>query len=154
MKFQHLNNGNEVTYIVVFDEGDEFTEGMLAFAKKQKLLAAHFSAIGAFRDVKVGWFDLDKQDYHQNQIDEQVEVLSLVGNVAQHDGKPKVHAHVVLGMRDATARGGHLLEAHIRPTLEVTVTESPTHLHRIYEKAYGLPLIHPKQTDVQAQGRS
>ncbi len=152
MQYKQLNSGREKTFAVVFDEGDEFAEGMLAFAKEQNLTAAHFTAIGAFRDVKVGWFDPDKQQYKENQINEQVEVLSLVGNVAEHDGEPKVHAHVVVGKRDATACGGHVLEAHVRPTLEVTVTESPTHLHRIYDQATGLPLIRPDESGLPPRG--
>src|SRR5919106_1187106 len=71
---------------------------------------------------------------------EQVEVLSLLGNVAVHEGKPAVHAHVVVGKRDGTAHGGHLLEAHVRPTLEVIVVESPKHLYRERDDETGLPL--------------
>ena len=52
-------------------------------------------------------------------------MLSLLDNLALDQGKPKVHAHVVLGKADGSAHGGHLLEAHVRPTLEVTLIESP-----------------------------
>ncbi len=145
MQSKLLNSDKEQIYVVVFDEDDEFTEGMLAFAKEHNLTAAHFTAIGAFKDAKLGWFNPGTKEYEENAIDEQVEVLSLVGNVAEHEGRPKVHAHVVLGKRDASACGGHLLEAHVRPTLEVTVMESPTHLHRIHDEKTGLPLIRPNQ---------
>jgi len=68
-------------------------------------------------------------------------VLSLLGDIALADGKPKLHAHVVLGKRDGSAHGGHLLEAHVRPTLEVILTESPSHLERVHDPETGLPLI-------------
>jgi uncharacterized protein len=68
-------------------------------------------------------------------------VLSLIGDVALEDGKPKVHAHTVLGRRDGTAHGGHLLEAHVRPTLEVMLTESPVQLRRVFDPGVGLALI-------------
>ncbi len=145
MQSKLLNSDKEQTYAVIFDEGDEFSEGMLAFAKEHNLTAAHFTAIGAFKDARLGWFNPGTNEYEENPIDEQVEVLSLVGNVAEHEGRPKIHAHVVLGKRDASACGGHLLEAHVRPTLEVTVMESPTHLHRIHDEKTGLALIRPNE---------
>jgi uncharacterized protein len=68
-------------------------------------------------------------------------VLSLVGDIALKDDGPQVHAHVVLGKADGTAHGGHVLEAHVWPTLEVVLTESPKHLHRKFDPETGLALI-------------
>jgi predicted DNA-binding protein with PD1-like motif len=136
-----IHSGVEKTYVLVFETGDEFTEGLMAFAKAQNLTAAHFTAIGAFRHAKVGWFHPDEQRYLEIEINEQVEVLSLVGNVSDFEGQPKVHAHVVLGKQDASTCGGHILQAYVRPTLEVTITESPSHLHRKHDPTTGLALI-------------
>jgi predicted DNA-binding protein with PD1-like motif len=72
-----------------------------------------------------------------------VEVLSLIGDIALHEGKPQVHAHLVIGKKDGTAHGGHLLEARVRPTLEVILTESPKPLHKKYDPESGLALIRP-----------
>jgi predicted DNA-binding protein with PD1-like motif len=74
-------------------------------------------------------------------VREQVEVLSLIGDVALQDGEPKVHAHVVVGRADGSTRGGHLVEAHVRPTLELTLTESPAHLHKQFDPESDLALI-------------
>ena len=52
----------------------------------------------------LGWFNLETKEYDRIKINEQVEVLSLVGNVAEHDEHAKVHAHIVVGKRDVTAR--------------------------------------------------
>jgi predicted DNA-binding protein with PD1-like motif len=68
-------------------------------------------------------------------------VLSLIGDIAENEGKPKLHAHVVVGYADGSARGGHFLEGIVRPTLEVLLTESPTHLRRKTDPTTGLPLI-------------
>ena len=68
--------------------------------------------------------------------------MSLVGNITlEENGEPKVHAHVVVGRRDGTAHGGHLLEAHVRPTLEVILIESPAPLRRKMNAEVGLALI-------------
>jgi predicted DNA-binding protein with PD1-like motif len=132
----------ERTYALVFDPGDEVTAGLRDFAREANLTAAHFTAIGAFRDVTLGFFDVDRKEYHKTPVNEQVEVLSLVGNVAASEGKPKVHAHVVVGKRDGTAHGGHLMEAHVRPTLEVMLVETPEGLQRRYDRETGLALLH------------
>ena len=71
-----------------------------------------------------GYFDWLKKDYTRIPIEEQVEVLALVGDITLND-EPKLHTHVVVSKADGTAHGGHLLEAHVRPTLEVIITESP-----------------------------
>jgi len=90
----------------------------------------------------LGYFDIEKKEYEKILVEEQVEVLSLVGTIApKDDGEPQVHAHVVLGRSDGTMKGGHLLEAHVRPTLEVILTESPEHLRRRTDEETGLPLI-------------
>ena len=141
MRAKVLNDDRERTFAIVFDSGDEVTSGLTRFAREQNLSAARFTAIGAFQSAVIGYFDWQKKDYERNPIDDQVEVLALVGDVALANGEPKIHAHVVLGMRDGTARGGHLLEARVRPTLEVILTESPGYLKREFDPESGLALI-------------
>ncbi len=139
-KLLHEQQGQK-TFALVFDTGDEVVSGLLAFAKKEHLGGSHFTAIGAFSDVTLGFFDWDKKDYQKLKISEQVEVLSLIGDISLNEGEPKVHAHVVVGKSDGTAHGGHLMEAHVRPTLEVIVVESPKHLIRRTDDETGLALI-------------
>jgi len=129
------------TFVLVFETGDEAFEGLTAFAREQGLGAAQLTGIGAFSDVELGYFDWRKKEYEKIRLDEQVEVLSLVGDVALDEGEPAVHAHVVVGRSDGTASGGHLLGGHVRPTLEVVVTEPPAHLRKRYDRETGLALI-------------
>jgi len=130
------------TFVLIFETGDEVASGLAEFARAQELAAAHFTAIGALSDVTLGYFDWEKKDYLRIPVTEQVEVLALVGDVALgKDDKPVVHAHLVVGRRDGSTRGGHLLEAHVRPTLEVVLVESPAHLHRRFDLQSHLALI-------------
>jgi predicted DNA-binding protein with PD1-like motif len=131
----------ERTFALVFDKGDEFMANLTEFARQEDFNASHFTAIGAFSDVTLGYFDRERKDYKKIPIREQVEVLSLVGNVTLEKGESKVHAHVVLGKADGSAWGGHILEAHVWPTLEVVITEEPKHLRRRYDAETGLALI-------------
>jgi len=142
MNTQFLRDkAGERIFALVFDPGNEPMAGLERFAAEAGLEAAYFSAIGAFRVATLGFFDRKRKDYLRIEIAEQTEVLSLTGNVAIHDGKPKIHAHVVLGKRDGTAHGGHLLRAEVWPTLEVILNEAPSHLRRRHDPQTGLPLI-------------
>ena len=109
--------GGERTFALIFSTGDEAMVGLRDFVRHERIGAAHFTAIGAFRKATVGYFAWEKKDYKRIPLPEQVEVLALVGDIALDQGEPKVHAHVVVGKADGTAHGGHLLEAHVRPTL-------------------------------------
>jgi predicted DNA-binding protein with PD1-like motif len=130
------------TFAVIFDTGDEVMAGLQSFAREQQLAGSHFTAIGACRAVTLGYFEWEAKQYRSLPVDEQVEVLSLVGDVSlAPDGQPRVHAHIVVGKADGTAHGGHLLRAAVRPTLEVILTESPTHLQRQPDPDAGIPLI-------------
>ena len=141
MKTKLIHDDGEKTFAIIFDKGDEVAGGLLSFAKDNNLSASHFTAIGAFERVTLGFFERERKDYKRITINEQVEVLSLAGDITLEKGEPKVHAHVVLGKRDATAHGGHLLEAHVWPTLEVVLEEMPAALVRRYDASTGLSLI-------------
>jgi uncharacterized protein len=129
------------TFVLVCDRGDDPVEALTAAAKRLDLSAASFTGIGAFSSVTVGFFDRARRDYLRRVIREQVEVLSLVGNVALDRGEPRVHAHVVVGRSDASALGGHLLGASVDPTLEVVLVEAAAALRRKTDQATGLALI-------------
>src|SRR5579884_1353368 len=102
-KLLHDQDGQR-TYVLIFDEGDEVMSTMQRFASENDLAGSHFTAIGAFSDVTLAYFDWQKKDYKKMPFAEQVEVLVLSGDIAQKDGKPKVHAHVVVGRSDASTR--------------------------------------------------
>jgi len=129
------------TYVLVYEKGDEFISELQMFAKQHTLASSHFTAIGAFGDAVLGFFDRQNMDYKKIPVNEQVEVLTLLGNITMHEGEYKIHAHAVLGKADASALGGHIFEAHVWPTLELVVEESPKHLLRQTDAETGLPLL-------------
>jgi predicted DNA-binding protein with PD1-like motif len=129
------------TFAVVFEKGDEPVSGLERFAAAESLTGASLTAIGAFREVTLAYFDPDELEYQDISVREQVEVLSLIGDIALEDGEPAVHAHVVVGERDGSAAGGHLRSATVWPTLEVVVTETPSHLRKRFDDRTGLALI-------------
>ena len=141
MRSKILNDGDERTIALVFDTGDEAMATLARFADEHGITAARLTAIGAFSRAVLGYFDWQRKDYERIPVHEQVEVVALVGDVALENGRPKIHAHVVLGRRDGSTCGGHLLEGHVRPTLEVMLVQSPAHLARTADAESGLALI-------------
>lgn len=143
MRFRLLEQEPK-TYAVVFSTGEELASGLRRFATEQKLSGSTFEAIGAFSSVRLGWFDWETKKYRPSVVvDEQVELVSLIGDVALFENKPQVHAHVVVAKSDGTAHGGHLMEAHVRPTCEVVLIENPTALQKEIDPESGLALIKP-----------
>jgi predicted DNA-binding protein with PD1-like motif len=143
MKHKRLNLGQDA-FVLVFGTGDEAVAGLLEFAGNGMFESAFFYGIGAFERVTLAFFDLAKKEYEHIPIEEQVEVMSLIGNISQYNGEAKIHAHAVVGKRDGSALGGHLLEGIVRPTLEVFLFTSETALMRSLDTATNLPLLDPE----------
>jgi uncharacterized protein len=127
---------------LIFETGDEIAGVLEQFSKHQGLGGSSFKAIGALSYAKLGWFNLQTKKYDPVCVlHEQVELLSLIGDIALKDGVPQLHAHLVVGRSDGTAHGGHLLEARVRPTCELILTESPIHLQKKLDPESGIALI-------------
>jgi len=135
--------GGRRTFALVLDTGDEAMEEIEAFARREAVNAAQISGIGAFEKAVLRYFDWDKKEYQDLPVNEQVEVASLLGDIGEdaEKGGPAVHVHLVVGRRDGSALAGHLKTGHVRPTLELIVTEVPSHLCRRKDAASGVNLL-------------
>lgn len=141
MKYKLLNGIGNTTHVLIFETGDEVMSILKTFVNEHKLKASRFTAIGAFSSAELGFFDFSIKDYKKIQVNEQVEVLSMIGDVALFGDDSAVHAHVVVGRADGRAMGGHLMKARVHPTLELIIEEAPGYLQRRMDKETGLPLI-------------
>jgi uncharacterized protein len=141
MKSKLINESGEKTFALIFEKNDEVIGSLRKFAAEHRMMSCHFTGIGAFSDVVLGFFDRANNDYKRIVVNEQVEVLSLIGDITFQDDVPRIHAHVVVGKADGTAHGGHLIEGHVFPTLEMILIESPKYLQRRFDNETGLSLI-------------
>jgi predicted DNA-binding protein with PD1-like motif len=140
-KLLDRSNGS-ATYAIILDSGEEALSTLQDFVEREEISAAHFSAIGAFSSATLKYFDWNSKTYQDNPIDEQVEVASLIGDVAlSPTGVPTLHVHTVLGRSDGTALAGHLGKGVVRPTLEIIMIESPAHLRKKFDPESGLALL-------------
>ncbi len=136
------DSAGDDTRVVILDSGEEAFAVLTRFASESGITAAPLTAIGAFENATVGWFDFEKKTYKKIEVAEQCEVLSAIGDIAVgDDGKPSLHIHVVLGLSDGTTRGGHLMQGKVRPTLEVVLTDTPATLRRKKRSDIGIALI-------------
>lgn len=142
MKSKSIKEGSNRVFVLVLDHGEEAFKAIADFANREGIDGASVAAVGAFSNAKVGWFDLAAKKYKPILVKEQCEVLSLMGDIAQgDDGKASLHLHAVLGLQDGSLRGGHFLSGSVQPTLEVTITETVTHLRRKQRTDLGIALI-------------
>ena len=141
MRAKLLTEGPPRQYAVVFDTGEEVVSGLNEWTARSELPGSAFTGIGAFQEAVLAYYDLQAREYEHIPVDGQVEVLVLAGDITRSGAGWKVHAHTVCGRRDGSTVGGHLVRAVVRPTLELIVTVSPTHLQRREDAASGLALI-------------
>jgi uncharacterized protein len=146
-KLLHQVGGQRI-FAIVLATGDEVMACLQKFIANEKIAAAQFTGIGAFSGAVLRYFDWDTKQYADIPVTEQVEVASLTGDVAvDPSGAAALHIHLVLGRHDGTALAGHLKEGNVRPTLELVLQESPTHLRKRFDPATGLNLIDPALVD-------
>lgn len=129
------------TFVLAFDKGDEVQEQLAKFAAEQKVVGAELRGIGGFSEVTLAYFEKKKMEYEPIPVREQVEVVSITGNITLADGNPKVHAHVLIGKKDGSTMAGHLLSARVWPTLELFVTTYSTPVERKTDPETKLPLL-------------
>lgn len=142
MKSKSIKEGGGRVLVLILDQGEEAFKAIADFANQERLDGASLTAIGAFSSAEIGWFDLATKKYKSIDVQEQCEVLSLIGDIARgDDGKSSLHLHAVLGLQDGSVRGGHFLSGVVRPTLEVVISETATHLRRKKRADLGIALI-------------
>lgn len=128
-------------FLLILDKDDDLQPALLAFAKENRVGAASFYGIGALSGATIAYWNRDRQVYEEIAVNEQVEVVSMTGNLAPSADGTKMHAHIVLGKRDGSAVAGHFLRGTVFPTLEVFLTEREVRVERKKDPATGLWLL-------------
>ena len=130
-------------YQLVFEPRAEIMSTLTDFILRNHFKSVHFTALGACSDAIIGYYDPAARDYRRTPYQQQMEIVSLIGDAAPTNGSAGLHAHIGLGFADGTMHGGHLFEAHASPTLEMYLTASPTAVERKHDAALNLDLLAP-----------
>lgn len=143
MRIREIGEPGRRVLVVVCDPGEEAVGTVTAAVAERGIAGAQVTAVGGLQGGELGYYDRTARDYTRISVAEQVEVLSLLGDVAVRDGRPQLHLHAVLGRRDGSTMGGHLLSGNVWPTLEVVVTEVAPELAKRFDPETGLALLAP-----------
>lgn len=139
------DTAGEQVYSIIFYKDDDVMSGLTDFAIAHKVSDAHFTAIGAVSSATLAWLDIPKKMYRRIAVTQQVEVVSLIGDIAVFNGVPVVHMHAVLCKSDGSTVAGHVFELITNPTVEVFMTVNTTPLRKKADDASGMKLIDPAE---------
>lgn len=124
------------------EPGEDVLETVEVVAKTHGVSAGHLSLIGAIAGAKLGYFDLESKTYKHFSVDEDVEVVSCMGNISMHDNAMVVHAHMIVADENGRCYGGHLLPGcRVSVTIELFITEVEQALERKKDPNTGLNLL-------------
>lgn len=138
MKFQKFAD----RYQLRFEGGDQVAQSLLAWLKSQDIGYATMTGLGAVSAATVSYWNSETREYETHELPEQMEVVSLIGNVTIKEGAPFTHIHVTLGRRDLSIVGGHFNDATVNPNLEVWVLPESEGVQRTLDEKSGLFLMH------------
>ncbi|MGB8959747.1 MAG: PPC domain-containing DNA-binding protein [Candidatus Aminicenantales bacterium] len=125
------------TYVVRLDAGEKIVETLKALCERDAIGGGFFSGLGAVDEAEIGCFDPAVKDYSWIKLAGPREIVSLHGNITRVDGRPFIHAHIALGESTFAVRGGHLKEAVVSVTCEITLTRFRDDIGRMQDEATG-----------------
>jgi len=125
------------TYVVRLDAGEKIVETLKALCERDAIGGGYFNGLGAVGEAEIGHFDPAAKDYTWVKLSGPLEIVSLYGNITIVACKPFIHAHIALGDNTFAVRGGHLKEAVVSVTCEVTLTRFRDDIGRTKDEATG-----------------
>jgi len=128
-------------YVIRLDAGEKIIETLKALCERDAIGAGFFHGLGAVEEAELGHFDPASNEYAWVRLSGPYEIAALYGNITVVDGKPFIHAHAVLGDNAFAVRGGHLREAVVSVTCEVTLIRFRDDIGRKKDEATGLSLL-------------
>lgn len=139
---QSIETKAERVIVAKLELGEDLIEKVTQIVKNHEIKAGLVNIIGAFNKFTLGFFDLSKNDYNFKTFEEDVELLSCMGNIAYKNGEPMIHLHATIGREDYSVIGGHLSQPSIiSVTGEVYIYEIAIQLNRTTDSKFGLSLL-------------
>jgi uncharacterized protein len=126
------------TYVVRLDAGERIVETLKALCERDAIGGGYFHGLGAVGEAEIGHFDPAASAYTWLKVPGPSEIVSLYGNISTVDCRPFIHAHIALGDKTYGVRGGHLKEAEVSVTCEITLIRFRDDIARKKDAANGL----------------
>ena len=138
MIFALLGSGN---YVVRLEMGEDILASLKRFAEAKEIRAATFEGIGSLNKVKLGHYDFKTREYKWETFQEDLEILTLSGNISTMNRSALPHAHATLGRRDFSVIGGHLDEGSLANMVEIGIRKLPGKIVKVRDEKVGLNLM-------------
>jgi hypothetical protein len=132
---------NKNLYALRLFKDEYIIKTLTEFAEKEKIAHAGFMGLGAALEVELGVYDLKTKQYSFRKIDSPVEIINITGNISLLDGKPFIHAHISVSDQLFRVFGGHLKEAVVGATCEISLVNYGVGISRVYDENIGLNLL-------------
>lgn len=130
------------SFVLRLEQGDDILKTLKDFTEKQRIRAAFFEGIGSLYRAQLGHYDFrDTRTYKYETFEEDLEILTLSGNVSRMGQDSLPHAHVTLGRRDFSVIGGHLEEGSLANMVEINFGRLPGSLEKAKDSNIGLNLL-------------
>ncbi len=150
MEFERFGNH----FVLRLDPGEEVMKTLLKFVAQEDVRGGYFMAFGGFSRVRLCYFDVVARQFKPYDLDQQVEVVSLLGNVGRDNEQPVIHMHAAVSDARAHTSSGHVAEGIVRPTLEVFLTTFEGALRRARDPDTGLELLALSNTMAGSRGKA
>lgn len=128
-------------YVIRLEKGEEIVTKVKELCEKEDVKLASLSGIGAVNKVTAGLFRTKEKKYVSKTYEEDMEIVSLGGNVSCMNGETYLHFHISVANEAGEVRGGHLTEAFISATGELVLTRIEGTVDREYSDEIGLNLL-------------
>ncbi|OQX54490.1 MAG: hypothetical protein B5M53_05815 [Candidatus Cloacimonas sp. 4484_209] len=128
-------------WIVVLKRGEKIIEKLMKFIEKENITSGYLRGIGAVSSIELAHFNLKEKRYSSKKIEEPLEIVSLIGNIAEKENEKFIHCHIAVGNDRMELYGGHLKEAIVSATCEVIVTPFTKKVKRAFDSDTGLFLL-------------
>ena len=137
MTFEKVETG----YIVRIMRDEDVFEVLPRFCKEKNISSAWLSGLGAVKHATCGYYDLDKKEYVLTEYNNLIELISMVGNVAIHQGEPVLHVHATFSDHSNHAFGGHVTSLRAGVTIEVHLVDHKMVTEREHDSFSHLNLL-------------
>lgn len=137
MRHKELNG----VYVLLLAEDEKVIESIIGFCREKGITAAQLTAIGAVKEVELGFYNLETKTYKWKKAEADLEIDNITGNVALFEGDLLVHAHITVSDSEMHAFGGHLKEATVGASCEIFITPLQGKLERRFDEKTGLNLL-------------
>jgi len=128
-------------FLIRLKKNEEIVTELTNFCEEQNVQAGFIHGLGAVQSAEIGFYHLNKQEYEFKNIDEDLEIVSLHGNVSLVGGKPFFHLHGVFSDEKLKCYGGHLKSAIIGGTGEFRLEVFEEPISRVHNDEVGLKLL-------------